>query len=120
MDVGEGDGSGGEEDGLRSEVLRDKSMDVGSMDALKKRIEVRVVIKDPRSTLAATRVEFFRRRTAHELPEITNRRALSDPLSRNTQYVTAGDEKPKPQPNATARGRCPAPWETKMLKRGIK
>ena len=30
-----------EQDGLQSEVLRGKSMDVASMDALKKRIEVR-------------------------------------------------------------------------------
>lgn len=44
MDTDGGDGSGGEEDGLRSEVLRGKGMDVGSMDALKKRIEVRVVM----------------------------------------------------------------------------
>lgn len=31
----------GDEDALRSEVLRGKNMDVGSMSALKKRIEVR-------------------------------------------------------------------------------
>lgn len=46
----EGDSDGGgeegtgrpEEDGLESEVLRGKNMDVASMDALKKRIEVRI------------------------------------------------------------------------------
>ena len=53
-DAAEGDGEGDsdgegkegtgrhEEDGLESEVLRGKSMDVASMDALKKRIEVRM------------------------------------------------------------------------------
>lgn len=46
----EGDSDGGgeegtgrpEEDGLESEVLRGKNMDVASMAALKKRIEVRI------------------------------------------------------------------------------
>lgn len=45
---GDSDGAGEEgtgrpeEDGLESEVLRGKNMDVASMDALKKRIEVRI------------------------------------------------------------------------------
>lgn len=52
---GDSDGDGGgdegtgrpEQDGLESEVLRGKNMDVASMDALKKRIEVRILPKFP-------------------------------------------------------------------------
>lgn len=47
MDTGDGEEgaeSEGEEDGLRSEALRWKGMDVGSMDALKKRIEVKIFV----------------------------------------------------------------------------
>lgn len=41
-DSDEGLEAAAEQDGLQSEVLRGKNMDVASMDALKKRIEVRL------------------------------------------------------------------------------
>lgn len=55
-------------------------------------------------------IQRYTRGTAHEPPEITTRRELSDPLRENTKDVTPVSEKSKRYPPAT-----PSAWRLSLL-----
>lgn len=68
------------------------------------------------SCLAGTRYPVLpsTRRVGQDLPKVVNQRELSDPLTKNAKYATAGSEKLRRSRSFTPRAGCPALWRANM------